>query len=193
MNWSPTWLYSSHKLYVTMVWVRVRVSNSVTDRDEVLFLLCVWLCVTVQAMKTLEEVHMPQNGINARGISALAEAFAVNKQLSIINLSDNTFTADGARSMAKVSVCCDEQIDAWLAPDTQPGLSWYIEESNNSILHITIPEMHHNNVSALSKHKYLFYATWWVSFMVVVVVIFIEVYGWKIHYCRTVKNNFKKT
>ena len=46
---------------------------------------------------------MPQNGINARGISALADAFAVNKQLCIINLSDNTFTAEGSVSMAAVS------------------------------------------------------------------------------------------
>jgi len=55
-------------------------------------------------MKSLEEVHMPQNGINACGISALAEAFAVNQQLCILNLSDNTFTAEGARSMAKVRI-----------------------------------------------------------------------------------------
>ena len=46
---------------------------------------------------------MPQNGINARGISALADAFAENRQLRIINLSDNTFTADGSVSMAAVS------------------------------------------------------------------------------------------
>jgi len=46
---------------------------------------------------------MPQNGINARGVSALADAFAVNKQLCIINLSDNTFTAEGSVSMAVVS------------------------------------------------------------------------------------------
>lgn len=46
---------------------------------------------------------MPQNGINARGISALADAFAVNRQLRIINLSDNTFTADGSVAMAAVS------------------------------------------------------------------------------------------
>jgi len=54
-------------------------------------------------MQTLEEVHMPQNGITARGVSSLADAFAVNKQLRIINLSDNTFTAIGSRSMAMVS------------------------------------------------------------------------------------------
>jgi len=54
-------------------------------------------------MQTLEEVHMPQNGINACGISALADAFAENRQLRIINLSDNTFTADGSVSMAAVS------------------------------------------------------------------------------------------
>jgi len=45
---------------------------------------------------------MPQNGINSRGISALANAFAMNKQLRVINLSDNTFTVKGSVSMAMV-------------------------------------------------------------------------------------------
>ena len=53
-------------------------------------------------MKSLVEVHMPQNGINHRGISALADAFADNRQLRHINLSDNTFTERGSRAMAEV-------------------------------------------------------------------------------------------
>jgi len=67
-------------------------------------------------MQTLEEVHMPQNGINARGISALADAFAENKQLRIINLSDNTFTANGSVSMAAVSApfCCPTMLSMLL-------------------------------------------------------------------------------
>uniref|UniRef100_A0A674I7Q9 Ran GTPase-activating protein 1 n=1 Tax=Terrapene triunguis TaxID=2587831 RepID=A0A674I7Q9_9SAUR len=50
---------------------------------------------------TLEEVHMPQNGINHPGITALAQAFAANPLLRIINLNDNTFTEKGAVAMAE--------------------------------------------------------------------------------------------
>lgn len=46
---------------------------------------------------------MPQNGINHPGITALAEAFAVNPLLRVINLNDNTFTEKGAVAMAEVS------------------------------------------------------------------------------------------
>ncbi|XP_029446099.1 ran GTPase-activating protein 1 [Rhinatrema bivittatum] len=50
---------------------------------------------------TLEEVHMPQNGINHAGISALAESFSANSLLRVINLNDNTFTERGAVAMAR--------------------------------------------------------------------------------------------
>ncbi|NWH66133.1 RAGP1 protein, partial [Geococcyx californianus] len=53
------------------------------------------------AIRTLEEVHMPQNGINHPGITALAQAFAVNPLLKVINLNDNTFTEKGAVAMAE--------------------------------------------------------------------------------------------
>ena len=46
-----------------------------------------------------------------------------------------------------------------------PGLKQFVGSVDvhailqfSGILHITIPEMHHNNC-VLSKHKYLFYAT----------------------------------
>ena len=51
---------------------------------------------------TLEEVHMPQNGINHAGIAALAKAFSRNPALRTINLNDNSFTKRGALSMAEV-------------------------------------------------------------------------------------------
>ena len=57
-----------------------------------------------QLMGSLEEVSMPQNGINHPGITALSEAFKVNKNMRYINLNDNTFTEVGAKSMAKVSL-----------------------------------------------------------------------------------------
>jgi len=53
-------------------------------------------------MGSLEFVSMPQNGINPPGITALAQAFALNTRLKHINLCDNTFTSVGARAMAKV-------------------------------------------------------------------------------------------
>ncbi|ESN91763.1 hypothetical protein HELRODRAFT_189800 [Helobdella robusta] len=54
-----------------------------------------------KSMKSLVEVHMPQNGINHQGVTALAEAFSCNPDLKILNLSDNTFTERGSVSIAK--------------------------------------------------------------------------------------------
>lgn len=53
-------------------------------------------------MGSLEEVSMPQNGINHEGIAALAQAFASNPSLRIVDLNDNTFAEQGALAMAKV-------------------------------------------------------------------------------------------
>ncbi|KAJ8345717.1 hypothetical protein SKAU_G00299100 [Synaphobranchus kaupii] len=54
-----------------------------------------------QLMGSLEEVHMPQNGINHPGVTALATAVQHNPQLRVINLNDNTFTKRGAIAMAQ--------------------------------------------------------------------------------------------
>ncbi|XP_058287796.1 ran GTPase-activating protein 1 isoform X4 [Hylobates moloch] len=59
------------------------------------------LAEAFRVIGTLEEVHMPQNGINHPGITALAQAFAVNPLLRVINLNDNTFTEKGAVAMAE--------------------------------------------------------------------------------------------
>nr|XP_033785296.1 ran GTPase-activating protein 1 [Geotrypetes seraphini]XP_033785297.1 ran GTPase-activating protein 1 [Geotrypetes seraphini]XP_033785298.1 ran GTPase-activating protein 1 [Geotrypetes seraphini] len=59
------------------------------------------LAEAFKVIGTLEEVHMPQNGINHAGISALAESFHANPLLRIINLNDNTFTDRGAVAMAE--------------------------------------------------------------------------------------------
>lgn len=53
-------------------------------------------------MGSLEEVSMPQNGIRADGITALADGLAANHNLHSINLNDNTFTEKGAEAMAQV-------------------------------------------------------------------------------------------
>lgn len=55
-------------------------------------------------MGSLEEVHMPQNGINHSGITALATALQHNTGLRILNLNDNTFTEKGAIAMSQVSL-----------------------------------------------------------------------------------------
>lgn len=55
-----------------------------------------------KAIGTLEELSMPQNGINLPGIKALVEAIAANPRLRLLNLNDNTFTEAGGREMAQV-------------------------------------------------------------------------------------------
>ncbi|KAI2666899.1 Ran GTPase-activating protein 1 [Labeo rohita] len=54
-----------------------------------------------QLIGSLEEVHMPQNGINHQGVTALATAMEHNPQLRVLNLNDNTFTKRGAIAMAQ--------------------------------------------------------------------------------------------
>ena len=61
-------------------------------------------CIIFQAIGTLEQISMPQNGIHHPGIAALADAIAENTQLKILDLNDNTFTKKGSQSIAKV--CC---------------------------------------------------------------------------------------
>ncbi|XP_069557438.1 ran GTPase-activating protein 1-like isoform X1 [Brachyistius frenatus] len=59
------------------------------------------LAQAFQLMGSLEEVHMPQNGINHPGVTALASAMQHNTGLRILNLNDNTFTEKGAIAMAQ--------------------------------------------------------------------------------------------
>lgn len=53
-------------------------------------------------MGSLEEVHMPQNGINYAGVMALASAMRHNPELRVLNFNDNTFTKKGTLAMAQV-------------------------------------------------------------------------------------------
>ncbi|XP_019902089.2 ran GTPase-activating protein 1b isoform X2 [Esox lucius] len=59
------------------------------------------LAKAFQLMGSLEEVHMPQNGINHAGVTALASAMQHNPHLRVLNLNDNTFTKRGALAMAQ--------------------------------------------------------------------------------------------
>ncbi|TDH02611.1 hypothetical protein EPR50_G00154680 [Perca flavescens] len=59
------------------------------------------LAQAFQLMGSLEEIHMPQNGINHPGVTALATAVQHNAGLRILNLNDNTFTEKGAIAMAQ--------------------------------------------------------------------------------------------
>ncbi|TKS90100.1 Ran GTPase-activating protein 1 [Collichthys lucidus] len=54
-----------------------------------------------QLMGSLEEVHMPQNGINYAGVMALASAMRHNPELRVLNFNDNTFTKNGTLAMAQ--------------------------------------------------------------------------------------------
>ncbi|XP_068161269.1 ran GTPase-activating protein 1b [Antennarius striatus] len=59
------------------------------------------LAKAFQLMGSLEEVHMPQNGINYTGVMALASAMRHNPELRIINFNDNTFTKKGMLAMVQ--------------------------------------------------------------------------------------------
>ncbi|KAL2078072.1 hypothetical protein ACEWY4_025757 [Coilia grayii] len=59
------------------------------------------LAMAFQLIGSLQEVHMPQNGINHQGITALAGAMQHNSDLRVLNLNDNTFTKRGALAMAQ--------------------------------------------------------------------------------------------
>ncbi|KAF6733721.1 Ran GTPase-activating protein 1 [Oryzias melastigma] len=58
------------------------------------------LAKAFKSMGSLEEVHLPQNGINHAGVTALAAAMRHNPELRVVNLNDNTFTKRGALAMA---------------------------------------------------------------------------------------------
>ncbi|XP_038592010.1 ran GTPase-activating protein 1b [Micropterus salmoides] len=59
------------------------------------------LAKAFQLMGSLEEVHMPQNGISYTGVMALASAMRHNPELRVLNLNDNTFTKKGTLAMAQ--------------------------------------------------------------------------------------------
>lgn len=67
-----------------------------------MFVYCEYSLFSLQRITSLEVISMPQNGINAVGIAALAEAFAVCKKLKLVNLNDNTVTCTGAKALAEV-------------------------------------------------------------------------------------------
>ncbi|XP_035515344.1 ran GTPase-activating protein 1b [Morone saxatilis] len=59
------------------------------------------LAKAFQLMGSLEEVHVPQNGINYAGVMALASAMRHNPELRVLNFNDNTFTKKGTLAMAQ--------------------------------------------------------------------------------------------
>uniref|UniRef100_A0A668TVA3 Ran GTPase-activating protein 1 n=2 Tax=Oreochromis aureus TaxID=47969 RepID=A0A668TVA3_OREAU len=59
------------------------------------------LAKAFQLLGSLEEIHMPQNGINYSGVMALASAIRHNPELRVLNLNDNTFTKKGSLAMAQ--------------------------------------------------------------------------------------------
>ncbi|XP_076802519.1 ran GTPase-activating protein 1-like [Clavelina lepadiformis] len=59
------------------------------------------LAKAFKTIGTLEEIHLPQNGIRHQGIAALAETVKHSPSLKHLNLNDNTFTEEGAIPMAE--------------------------------------------------------------------------------------------
>ena len=94
-------------------------------------------------MGSMEEVHMPQNGINHPGVTALATAMQHNAGLRILNLNDNTFTEKGAIAMAQV-----QRPLRWLLANENVYLLWlvllhtgkqavdWVQQQNNDLLKV---------------------------------------------------------
>jgi Ran GTPase-activating protein 1 len=59
------------------------------------------LSAVFEAIGTLQEITIPQNGIYHPGMSALAEALKKNPNMQVINFNDNTITARGAEVLAE--------------------------------------------------------------------------------------------
>ncbi|KAJ2456047.1 Ran GAP Rna1 [Coemansia sp. RSA 2336] len=57
-----------------------------------------------EALKSLREVRMPQNGIRPEGIAELIGGLAHNRELSVLDLQDNTFTHAGSKALAEALV-----------------------------------------------------------------------------------------
>ncbi|KAL1130778.1 hypothetical protein AAG570_012019 [Ranatra chinensis] len=60
------------------------------------------LAAVFKALKSLEVVSIPQNGIYSAGVKALSSAFAENKNLRQIDLNDNTVSPKGAKDLAAI-------------------------------------------------------------------------------------------
>lgn len=63
------------------------------------------LAAVFEAIGTLEEIAMPQNGIYHPGIAALSEAFKKNTNMRVLNLNDNTITSKGAEHLYPALEC----------------------------------------------------------------------------------------
>lgn len=75
-------------------------------------------------MGSLEEIHMPQNGINHPGVTALANAVQHNPQLRVLNLNDNTFTKKGAIAMAQVCAPTSRHLTQRRTEQNQTVMLW---------------------------------------------------------------------
>ena len=55
--------------------------------------MCAYVCAcALQVMGSLVKVSMPQNGINAEGICALASCFSHNPNLEVLFVVDGSIT-----------------------------------------------------------------------------------------------------
>ncbi|CAG7716423.1 unnamed protein product [Allacma fusca] len=59
------------------------------------------LATFFKEIKSLEEIHMPQNGIYVEGINALTDSFRENPNLRVLNLNDNTVSSKGCVKLAE--------------------------------------------------------------------------------------------
>ncbi|XP_014281293.1 ran GTPase-activating protein 1 isoform X1 [Halyomorpha halys] len=59
------------------------------------------LALVFEALGSLEEIQIPQNGIYRLGIEALSRALACNPRLKEINLNDNTINPEGSAALSE--------------------------------------------------------------------------------------------
>ncbi|VDO28536.1 unnamed protein product [Haemonchus placei] len=82
----------------------VALAEAFTPFKEILHILSSRNLITYFSMEkigSLEEFAVPQNGITAKGVEALAACFEGNPNLRVINLNDNTATQLGSAAIAK--------------------------------------------------------------------------------------------
>ena len=83
---------------------------------------CISISAALGKIGTLREIRMPQNGIQVRGIKALARALRTNPHMRVLELADNGVRATGAVALARGLRHCKELrallLDSALIKDT---------------------------------------------------------------------------
>ncbi len=66
------------------------------------------LAAVFQHMGSLQEVHVPQNGIKDQGMTALLESLTSNKDLRILRVNDNWIKNKATEKLLGVIISCTQ-------------------------------------------------------------------------------------